>query len=149
LVRSLTLFLIPLILASCEHQLAEDTGLVTQIEVAVDSARDSVVDLRAIGPREWQRAYVFQPYATDSMIADSTGMEWRGSSAIGFEDNIMLLVLATDTAIVAYADVPLTSDLEAVAQRPGLSRDSFRFRVRDAGLLTGGLRWRRLELLTP
>lgn len=66
------------------------------------------VDLRGIGPEQWERMCVLKPYANNVTARKTLGFPWDAEkcTAIANHDGINVLVFIQDNRVLAYTEHP-------------------------------------------
>jgi hypothetical protein len=79
-----------------------------QITKQFESSGSSAIDLRQVGPADWERLCAIGPYAFNNSVEKLLGFKWAalGLSSIGGNDSIYLLVFIKGKQVVAYTEHP-------------------------------------------
>ena len=79
-----------------------------QIEAQLHADPTGSVDLRRIGPEEWERMCVLTPYTNNEAASNTLGFPWDAEkyTAIEDHDGINVLVFIQDNQVLAYTEHP-------------------------------------------
>ncbi|MGM9482203.1 hypothetical protein ACS5PN_13525 [Roseateles sp. NT4] len=93
-----------LLLTACTRA---DPGISDRLSALVDSGA-AAIDMALLGPADWQKVCVLQPYTSNERAEQILGFKWDAASksSIGTNDGIHLLVFVKGSDVVAYAEHP-------------------------------------------
>lgn len=113
-----------------------------EARVASDAA---TVDLNALTPLGWDRAYVFGSYTSREAVEQSLGFAWPDyeRSAVDVQDGNALVVLVEDGEVVHWFDSPPGIGFGWIANADGYAPEEATFRIDRNGERDGG----RVELM--
>ena len=119
-----------------------------------DAVRDKQMQeirIAALTDFEWEKVYLFDPYAPRAHICEVLGVEARQCERVvpfeSMDDGIMSLAFVSGTEVVRYArHRRLNGDFTPVASRQPILATEAVFKVVPSGVLQDGRPWLRLVL---
>ncbi|WP_221567981.1 hypothetical protein [Alkalihalobacillus sp. TS-13] len=75
------------------------------IEAKLAEAATTEINLKELTDFNWEKAYIFYPYSSDSMIETQVGFSIDNARSISHRDDINLLVLVAKDQKVYYAEI--------------------------------------------
>jgi hypothetical protein len=120
-----------LILSACR-----DSGTVLRQELfrTISQGEGTVFKMQDFTSFEWDRMYIFQPYASGSEINRRLGFRWaKDDATVVHSDTYRLLVFVKDREVVAHLDYQVWYGTFDGDGDRGLSAEEAVFRVEEAG----------------
>lgn len=107
-----------------------DSDLRSKLEDQIRAARQgATVDLASGLGFEWDRVFVFGPYASEKTVSEAMGFEWSpGQTLIINDDSNLWLFVKRESVVKAAVNVD-GAHLRCLVNSRGFSREEARFRL--------------------
>jgi hypothetical protein len=102
------------------------------IEPARETRQPIQIELKALTPFSWDRAFVFGPYTTSDRIESTLGIRWPAAADFDLarRDDICLIVFMSGSSVVSAVAFPRQyGDFTRAATPRGLAPQEARFQV--------------------
>ena len=94
------------LLIGCSNSNAQhNKELEESIDSIVQDDTKNEIKIETLTTFDWDNAFLFTPYSTQSEIEDQLGTAFNNSSNIETRDDIYLLVFQNDDKVVEYAEI--------------------------------------------
>ncbi|WP_430786657.1 hypothetical protein VBD025_14380 [Virgibacillus flavescens] len=93
-------------LTSCtQSTVQQNNKLASAIETVLEDNEEKAIDLTNFADFKWDKAYIFHPYTTQSIIDRQLNVDFKDPSNMSSRDDIYLLVFLQDEKVVQYAEI--------------------------------------------
>jgi hypothetical protein len=93
------------LIAACS---SESSRISSEIASQFDASSNGAIDIRRVGPSDWERICVLTPYNTNEIAHRVLGFEWDAEryTSIAGSDGVNVLVFIKDDEVLAYSEHP-------------------------------------------
>lgn len=90
---------------ACSNQ---TQGISHDIESQLNQSQTEPIDIRAVGPADWESVCILEPYTNNQMAEEILGFQWDAESEteIDGSDGINVLVFVRGQEVVAFTEHP-------------------------------------------
>jgi hypothetical protein len=112
-----------------DEELGRTISAAAQGQESGSGGEGTVVDVPRLAPFDWDRFFVFAPYAPAEKVRQELGSAWPEAGRIEKRDDVVLMVFVNQGRVVRFVDLPRSgADFAGAARQGGYSHSDAVFR---------------------